>query len=388
MPRLLDYVARFKSNEMLLITVLGLCFGVSLLAVKLGYSVALGAFLIGAIIAEARQIAQIEALIEPVRDMFSAVFFVSIGLLIDPTMLRATTPCPILVITAAVVVGKVLTCSLGTFVAGNDPRTSLRVGMGLAQIGEFSFIIAALGLTLKVTSDFLYPIAVAVSALTTLLTPYLIRMSDPILRRLVKVTPESISRTAGIYTEWLQSIKPQGDRAALAKMVQRILLQVLVNLALVAALFLAAGNFGDRPRMWESIPWRVEEGIRTTVSVVVGSAPVHAVLDRGVSQAQGAQHAPRGTGRESRNGWPPYRQRAPRHFGADPYRINRRPADFPLGIEYQHTAPRGPAHPGAGRGRHRCRAAVGPLHQAPHPPAGGAHGDAGAEGGKAARLTR
>ena len=105
-PRLLNYVARFKSNEMLLITVLGLCFGVSVLAVRLGYSVALGAFLIGAVIAEARQIARIEMLLEPLRDMFSAVFFVSIGLLIDPVLLVRYAG-PILVITAVVVVGQV-----------------------------------------------------------------------------------------------------------------------------------------------------------------------------------------------------------------------------------------------------------------------------------------
>ncbi|HEY0552538.1 MAG TPA: cation:proton antiporter, partial [Verrucomicrobiae bacterium] len=168
-PRLLGYVGKFKSDEMLLVAVLGLCFGVSLLAVKLGYSVALGAFIIGAVIAESREIGRITHLMEPVRDMFSAVFFVAIGLLIQPALLGHYAV-PILVISFAVVVGKVLTCSFGAFVAGNDRRTSLRVGMGLAQIGEFSFIIAALGLSLKVTSDFLYPVAVTVSAITTLLS--------------------------------------------------------------------------------------------------------------------------------------------------------------------------------------------------------------------------
>src|SRR4029078_11801587 len=112
-----------------------------------------------------------------VRDMFSAIFFVAIGLLIDPKML-ATHWLPILVITIVVVLGKVATCSFGPFMGGNDTRTSLRVGMGLAQIGEFSFIIASLGLTLNVPSAFLYPIAVTVSALTTLTTPYLLRHSD------------------------------------------------------------------------------------------------------------------------------------------------------------------------------------------------------------------
>jgi len=263
-PRLLAYVAGFKSNEVLLITVLGLCFGFCLVVAKLDYSIALGAFLIGAIMAESKQLHTIERLIEPIRDMFSAIFFVAIGLLLDPRVL-VDYALPVAVITVAVVVGKVVTCSFGTFIAGNDGRTSMRVGMGLAQIGEFSFIIATLGLALNVISDFLYPIAVAVSAVTTLLTPYLIRMSDPILERVVRFTPKRISRTASVYTEWLQSLKPQGDSAVLARMVQKILLQVMVNLAIVAALFLAAGYFGDRPRMWESIPWQVEESIRNTV---------------------------------------------------------------------------------------------------------------------------
>ena len=175
---------------MLLITVVGLCFGISLLTVKLGYSVALGAFLIGAIIAEARQIYKIETLMHPVRDLFSAVFFVSIGMLIDPALL-AKYVVPILAITVVVVLGKVFSCAFGTFVAGNDMRTSLRVGMGLAQIGEFSFIIASLGLSLNVTSDFLYPIAVAVSALTTLLTPYLIKNSDGLVEWFRPCCPEA-----------------------------------------------------------------------------------------------------------------------------------------------------------------------------------------------------
>src|SRR5437773_2246731 len=140
-PRLLGYVARFNSNEMLLITVLGLCFGFCLVVVRLDYSIALGAFVIGAIMAESRQLRTIERLIEPIRDMFSAIFFVAIGLLLDPKALVAYAG-PIAVITAAVVVGKVLSCGLGAFVAGQDGRTAMRVGMGLAQIGKFSLVAA------------------------------------------------------------------------------------------------------------------------------------------------------------------------------------------------------------------------------------------------------
>ncbi|MGY2291559.1 cation:proton antiporter [Pseudomonas sp. SDO528_S397] len=244
-PRLLAYVARFESNEMLLITVLGLCFGFCLLVVKLEYSMVLGAFLIGAIMAESRQLLKIERLIEPVRDMFSAIFFVAIGLMIDPQILLQYA-WPIAVITVAVVLGKMLSCGLGAFIAGNDGRTSLRVGMGLSQIGEFSFIIAALGMTLQVTSDFLYPVAVAVSAITTLLTPYLIRGADPLSLKIAAVMPKRMSRVFGLYGEWLRSISPQGEGAMLASMIRKIILQVGVNLALVVAIFFAGSFFAAR----------------------------------------------------------------------------------------------------------------------------------------------
>lgn len=244
-PRLLAYVAKFESNEMLLITVLGLCFGFCLLVVKLEYSMVLGAFLIGAIMAESRQLVKIERLIEPVRDMFSAIFFVAIGLMIDPQILLQYA-WPIAVITVAVVLGKMLSCGLGAFIAGNDGRTSLRVGMGLSQIGEFSFIIAALGMTLQVTSDFLYPVAVAVSAITTLLTPYLIRGADPLSLKIAAVMPKRMSRVFGMYGEWLRSIQPQGEGAMLASMIRKIILQVGVNLALVVAIFFAGSFFAAR----------------------------------------------------------------------------------------------------------------------------------------------
>lgn len=256
-PRILAYVARFESNEMMLVTVLGLCFGFCLLVAKLEYSMVLGAFLIGAIMAESRQLHQIERLVEPVRDMFSAIFFVAIGLMIDPTVL-VEYAWPIVVITIAVIVGKMFSCGIGAFIAGNDGRTSLRVGMGLSQIGEFSFIIAALGMSLQVTSDFLYPVAVAVSALTTLSTPYLIRAADPLSLKLAQSMPKPISRVFGHYGDWLRSIQPHGQGAVLAGMIRKILMQILVNLSLVIAIFLGSAFFanplGEYLSVWVADP--------------------------------------------------------------------------------------------------------------------------------------
>lgn len=242
-PRLLAYVARSGSREMLLVSVLGLCFGFCLLAIKLGYSVALGAFMIGAVMAESEHLKTIEDLIEPIRDLFSAIFFVAIGLMLDPAVLMQYAG-PIALITVAVVLGKVLTCGFGAFAAGQSPTTSLKVGMGLAQIGEFSFIIAALGASLKVTSDFLYPIAVAVSALTTLTTPYLIRAADGTASGLGRMVPRPLAQLAGLYTEWLSSLQLEGDKAAVAGMIRRILVHVVVNMLLVAAIFLGGAWLG------------------------------------------------------------------------------------------------------------------------------------------------
>lgn len=248
-PRVLAYIARFQSDEMMLVSVLGLCFGFCLLVIYLDYSVVLGAFLIGAIMAESQQLAQIERIIEPVRDMFSAIFFVTIGMLIDPTILQKYSV-EIVVIAIAVILGKVFSCGLGAFIAGNEGRTSLRVGMGLSQIGEFSFIIAALGISLKVTGEYLYSITVAVSVITTLTTPYLIKAADPLSKGLGKCVPNPIAKVFNAYTQWVDHIRLHGDKAVLATMIKRIILQVGVNLALVVAIFLGAGYFIDALTSW------------------------------------------------------------------------------------------------------------------------------------------
>lgn len=280
-PRLLGYVSKFKSNEMLLISVLGLCFGVSLLAAKLGYSVALGAFIIGAVIAEAREIHRIEALIEPVRDMFSAIFFVAIGLLIDPKMLLVHWV-PVVVITIAVVFCKVIACATGTFLGGYDRGSSLRVGMSVAQIGEFSFIIASLGVTLNVTSTFLYPIAVAVSAITTLLTPYLIRSSDGVVNQFDRLAPRWVVQSMSLYTQWIGQLG-SGSRPNLpAKLMRLWIIQMALNIALMTGVFIAAVYAGQHPPQWLINTGFSNEGLRTTLWFVaaVFSLPLFIATSR------------------------------------------------------------------------------------------------------------
>jgi CPA2 family monovalent cation:H+ antiporter-2 len=240
-PPLLRHVARYKNDEVLIITALGLCFGVSLLAAKLGYSVALGAFLIGAIIAEAREKGLVDRLTSPVRDMFSAIFFVTVGMMIDPALLAEYWQ-EIIVITIVVIVGKILTCGLGTFIAGHDRGTSLRVGMAVSQIGEFSFIIAQLGLTLGVTSKFVYPIAVMVSGVTTLTTPYLIRSSDPMVAAFERTAPRQVVSAMDFYTRWVERFAQAGGGARhhARRLLRRWALQIALNMTLLTGFFIVA----------------------------------------------------------------------------------------------------------------------------------------------------
>lgn len=280
-PRLLGYVARFKSNEMLLISVLGLCFGVSLLAAKLGYSVALGAFIIGAIVAEAREIHRIETLIEPVRDMFSAIFFVAIGLLIDPGMLVAHW-LPVVVITLAVIFFKVATCATGTFLGGYDRESSLRVGMSVAQIGEFSFIIASLGVSLNVTSTFLYPIAVAVSAITTLLTPYLIRSSDGAVRQFDRLAPRWMTHSMSLYTQWIGQWSATKNSNLAGRLMRVWILQMALNIVLMTGLLIVAVYFGQHPPAGFGKLGFGEEGLKTALWLiaVIFSLPLFIATSR------------------------------------------------------------------------------------------------------------
>lgn len=243
-PRLMNYIASFQSREMMLISVLGLCFGLCLVVLLLNYSIALGAFMMGAIIAESRQLQLIEHLIEPLRDMFCAIFFVTIGMMFDPQVL-VVNYIPVLMISCALILGKVVGATAGTFMAGESGQNSLRVGMGLSQIGEFSFIIAGLGVSLGVTDPKLYPIAIAVSAITTLTTPYMINLAGVVIPA-VETHAKLLVRISRRYTHWVQELHPEGDSALIVKIILKITAQIIVNSMLVAAVFIAATYLATR----------------------------------------------------------------------------------------------------------------------------------------------
>jgi CPA2 family monovalent cation:H+ antiporter-2 len=250
-PRLIDLASRTELEEVLLITVLGLIFGISLLAHQLGFSVALGAFLAGAVLAEVRQVKRIDRLVGPLRDMFSAIFFTSSGMLIKFDFLHEDFGVVIWII-LVVLVGKILFSGLGGLLGGCDLRTATRAGFSLAQIGEFSFIIAGLGITLGVMSDRLYSIAVLVSAATTLTTPYLISASGPAADWLERKGPVWFTEFWKTYQSWIKSLGASSrSRHRMAmEFIQKLLGQLLLQLILIAACLLSAAalwrTYGDR----------------------------------------------------------------------------------------------------------------------------------------------
>jgi CPA2 family monovalent cation:H+ antiporter-2 len=242
LPRLLRGLARVPAPEVLTVGVLGLCFGVSIVAAELGFSPALGAFVVGAVLAETRDRRRIAERIEPIRDMFAAMFFVAVGLSLDLSILRAHWRL-VLLLAAVTIAGKTASASFAAIVAGYPPRTALRVGTTLAQIGEFSFVIASLGRTAGVISELLYPIAVAVSALTTFAVPYLVRRSDRLVDALSPHVPQRLRDFLAFYDRRLGQWRrrsgwrfPREIRAAAARFaVSGLLLLALLLVARGAA---------------------------------------------------------------------------------------------------------------------------------------------------------
>lgn len=190
-PTLLRKTGRWMNRETMLVFAIGMCFLMVVIAAQAGYSTAFGAFMMGSILAETVEAESIERIVSPVKDLFGAIFFVSVGMLVDPAVLREYW-LPICAITAAILVGQVF-LGTGSFLLSGQPlKVAMQCGFSLAQIGEFAFIIASLGLTLGVTSRYLYPVVVAVSIITTFLTPYMIRAAGPAYGLVERLMPSGV----------------------------------------------------------------------------------------------------------------------------------------------------------------------------------------------------
>ncbi len=248
-PRLVRAVVRMNRPETTLVASIGISFACALLARVFGYSVALGAFIAGALVAESGLEKQVQRIVKPMCDGFAAVFFVSVGMLIDPALI-ARHWIPVLVFLVLVLAGNTAGVAFWSFLAGHGIRTSVRAGMSLAQIGEFSFIIAALGLSTGATRDFLYPVAVTVSAVTTLLNPWMIRWSEPAAKWVDQHLPKPLLTFAALYNSWLERMRGGMEPAHAARGRRRRVLLLLVDIALLVGILAAASEWRGPIGRW------------------------------------------------------------------------------------------------------------------------------------------
>lgn len=273
-PRVMRSIVALKRPETTLVASMGFCFGIALVARSVGYSVALGAFIAGSLVAESGEEKAIESVVRPVRDLFAAVFFVSVGMTLDPTALVRHWAA-VVVFTLVVLVGKIVGVSTGAFLTGSGTRTAVQAGMSLAQIGEFSFIIASLGLSLNATGTFLHPVAVAVSALTTLLTPWSIRAAEPVASWVDRKLPRPLQTFASLYASWLEQLRaaPKGDRDAVA--LRRFARMLFVDAAFLA--LIVVGTEIEIGRIAEVLVRKTGAAPELAAALVVGCALAAAV---------------------------------------------------------------------------------------------------------------
>jgi CPA2 family monovalent cation:H+ antiporter-2 len=233
-PWFLRSTRKLINNETLLIVSLGLCCLMAVVSTKVGFSSAFGAFVMGSILAETIEAAKIEKLVAPVKDLFGAVFFVSVGMLVDPNII-VEYAVPIAVLVLTILLGQSIFGTFGFLIGGQSLKSAMRCGFSMAQIGEFSFIIASLGLSLHVTGEFLYPVVVAVSVITTFLTPYMIRLSVPSYNVLERHLPKTWVRALNNITLSHPSSAPKSNwHSLIAQMARITIIYSILSVATIA----------------------------------------------------------------------------------------------------------------------------------------------------------
>lgn len=233
-PAFLKKAKKLMNNETLLIVSIGLCLGMVVLATYTGFSTALGAFIMGSILAETIEAERIEHIIQPVKDLFGAIFFVSVGMLVNPAVL-VEYAWPVILITLVTIVGKAIFSSFGVLLSGEPLNISIKSGFSLAQIGEFAFIIAGLGVSLKVLDPFISPIIVAVSVITTFTTPYFIRLANPFAEWLYKILPAKVKETLDRYASGKKTMNHDSDWK---KLLKNMIGRVIIYSVLLTAIWL------------------------------------------------------------------------------------------------------------------------------------------------------
>ena len=255
-PLFLKRCRKLMSEETLLIVSLALCFGMVVMAAHTGFSAAFGAFIMGSILAETIEAESIDRLVKPVKDLFGAIFFVSVGMMVDPNMI-VEYAFPIISITLAVILGQSFFGTFGVILSGKPLKTAMQCGFSLTQIGEFAFIIASLGVSLHVTSDFLYPIVVAVSVITTFLTPYMIRFAEPASTYVDAHLPASWRKLLTRYSSGSQTVVNHENlwKKLLSSMVRITVVYSIVSISVVALAFRFVVPFfrANMPHFWASL---------------------------------------------------------------------------------------------------------------------------------------
>ena len=239
LPSFLKLAKKLLDEETLLILSLGLCLGMVVLATKVGFSAELGAFVMGSIIAETTVAEKVEHVLKSVKDLFGTVFFVSVGMMIDPSAM-VQYGVPILLVTLLTLFGKLFSTTLGALLSGQPLKQSVQVGMSMAQIGEFAFIVATLGLSLGVISEFLFPVAVGASAITTFTTPYMIKYSDKFYFFLSRILPDKWVKRLNRYSVGAQTLQAEPDWKVLLKNYARV---VIINSVVVIAILLLSQRY-------------------------------------------------------------------------------------------------------------------------------------------------
>ena len=236
-PLFLKHVRHLINDEVLLVVSLGLCCAMAVFSTKVGFSSAFGAFIMGSILAETIEAEKIEKLVEPVKNLFGAIFFVSVGMLVDPKIL-VDYAIPIALLVLTILMGQAVLGTFSFMLGGESLKSAMRCGFSMAQIGEFSFIIASLGLSLGVISDFLYPVVVAVSVITTFLTPYMIRLATPVYSRLERHLPSRLIQSMNRLSMGNTHTQEQSKwKKLLAQMAVNTLIYSILTMAAIAVMF-------------------------------------------------------------------------------------------------------------------------------------------------------
>ena len=271
-PKAIAAVVRLNRPELTLLASVGICFAAVLLAQRFGYSVALGAFLAGSLVAESGEERRIEHLVRPLKDLFAAVFFVAVGMSIEPRIVVEHWPM-LLLLTATVVFIKPMAVAVGSFVGGIGVRRSVRAGMIMGQIGEFSFIIAALGVSLGAVDPSLYPLAITVSAFTVLTTPWMVKLSEPLARAVDHHLPRPLQTLVALYGSWIDELTRAKERGALGHgaQIRRITALLLLDAALLCAVVIVTSLFAERLNVWlaQRVNWL--EGVGNSVAWIAAS---------------------------------------------------------------------------------------------------------------------